>query len=113
MPMGEVNIQSRSMLYVTGTVSDSGDNELVAAPGSNIRIIVVAFVIQNESSTATTMILKEGSTARFRVLGQNQGDGLTFCFAPGREWKLAANTALNLNLDGANACGFSIAYYTE
>jgi hypothetical protein len=102
-----------SLTPVCGTKSSSGDNELIAAPGSGVRIVVTGFVIQNESANATTMILKDGSTNKIRVLGQNQGDGLTHIFTPGREWRLTADQALNLNLSGANQCGYTVFYFTE
>jgi hypothetical protein len=95
------------------TKAASGDNALIAAPGASTRIVVSAFTIQNESATATTMVLKSGSTAKFRWLGHNQGDGLVMAFPPGREWRLGTNEALNLNLDGANSCGYSVVYWTE
>jgi hypothetical protein len=108
-----VGITEKSLAYATGTAALSGDNTLVAAPGANIRLVVTAFTIQNESATATTMILKSASTNRWRVLGQAQGDGLAMTFPVGQGWKLAANEALLLNLSGANSCGYSVQYYTE
>lgn len=102
-----------SISVVTGTKSSSGDNELVAAPGASTRIVVCWVVIQNESSTATTLILRDGTTSKIRVLAQNQGDGLTMVFPADARWKLTANTALNLNLSGANSCGYTVGYYTE
>ena len=97
----------------TGTKNGSGDNELVAAPGAGKQIVISALVLQNESSTATTMILKAGATALLRCLGQNQGDGLALTLAAGRELQLGNNAALNLNLSGANACGYSVLYYVD
>jgi hypothetical protein len=108
-----VGIVEKTFSYATAAVATSGDNTLVAAPGSGNRLVVTAFVIQNESSTATTLILKSASTNRFRFLGQTQGDGMQFVFPVGQAWKLAENEALVLNLSGANSCGYSIQYYTE
>ena len=110
---GRLILGEISPSQVTGTAATSGDNELIAAPGAGVRIVVTAFVIQNESATATTMILRDGTTAKWRCLGQNQGDGLAVVLPPGRAWKLTANAALNLNLSGANSCGYSVQYYTE
>lgn len=100
-----------TIVYITGTVSTSGDNTIVAAPGGGLSIYITHLVIQNESSTATTIILKDSSN-RLRCLGQTQGAGLALTFAERRELKLATNTALILNLSGANSCGYSIGYYT-
>lgn len=110
LPTSEV---AKSLTTISGTVSTSGHNSLVSAPGSGQRIVVVAFVIQNEAATANTMILEDGTTAKWRCLGQNQGDGLALAFASGQCWRLANNAALQLNLSASTACGYSIAYYTE
>lgn len=103
---------AKELLFVTGTKSSSGDNSLIAAV-ANKRHIITSITVQNESTTGTTMILKSGSTAFWRVLAQNQGDGLAFNFQPGLTWTLGVNEALVLNLSGANSCGYSVAYYTE
>jgi hypothetical protein len=97
--------------YKTGTVSTSGDNTIVAAPGTGLSIYITHLVLQNESATATTIILKDSGN-RLRCLGQTQGSGLALTFPERRELKLVANTALILNLSGANSVGYSIGYYT-
>ncbi len=94
---------------VSGTKNASGDNTLIAAPGVGVSIVVDWFLIQNESLTATTMILKDGATAGPRFLAQYQGAILPV-FVP---WKLTANAALVLNLSGANQCGYTVAYHLE
>jgi hypothetical protein len=94
---------------ISGTKAAAGDNELVAAPGAGKYIVVDWFLIQNESAVSTTMILKNGAAAGPRILAALQGDGLSV-FKP---WKLAANTALNLNLSGANSCGYTVCYHIE
>lgn len=101
------------VLHAVGTVAAAGATQIIAAPGAGYRIVVTCFTIQNESATATTMILRAGGSDVERVLGQNQGDGLARTYAVGREWRLPANTALNFVLSGANQCGYSIHYWTE
>jgi hypothetical protein len=101
------------LLSVSGTKNGNGDNELIAAPAAGNRIVIVRYSIQNESTTATTLILKDGATAFSRVLAQNQGDGLTVHYPVGREKRLTAATALNMNLSGANSCGYSVDYFIE
>jgi hypothetical protein len=96
-----------------GATSTSGDNILAAAPAAGLQIIVTSLVLQNESSTATTLILKAGSSAVLRILCQSQGDGIALAFPPGSELRLGSNAALVLNLSGANACGYSIMYYVD
>jgi len=95
--------------------STSGDTSAISAPGAGIRIVLAAVVMQNLSSTATTIKLTNGAsgTVLVEVLGQNQGDGLMFVFPPDTRPKLSANTALTLNLSGANSCKASGLYYTE
>jgi len=100
-------------LTATGTRSAAGDNTLIAAPGAGKQIVISALILQNESATATTMIVKAGATAVLRCLNQNQGDGLALHFAPERELQLGANAALILNLSGANACGYSVIYHVD
>lgn len=106
-------VSEKTVTIVTGTAASSGDNSLIAAPGVGIKIVVCGFVIQNESSTATTLILRDGTTSKIRCYAKNQGDGLSQVFTPDARWKLTANTALNLNLSGANTCGYTVWYYTE
>jgi hypothetical protein len=103
----------RTITIVTGTAASSGDNSLIAAPGVGVKIVVCGFVVQNESATATTLILRDGTTSKIRCHAKNQGDGLSQVFTPDARWKLTANTALNLNLSGANTCGYTVWYYTE
>jgi hypothetical protein len=97
-----------------GTAAISGDNTLVLAPGAGKRIVVSAFMMQNGSAVATTAILRSASTSNgWRMLGQNQGDGLAMSFANGREWRLNENEALVLNLSGANTHNYSIHWWVE
>jgi hypothetical protein len=102
-----------ALTKLCSTTATSGDNTLAAAPGAGLQIVITSIVLQNESATATTMIVKAGATAVLRALGQNQGDGIALVFPPGQALALGANTALVLNLSGANSCGYSIAYYVD
>ena len=104
---------AQTITRITGTKAGSGDNELVATPGAGQRIVVSFWNVQNESAVATTLIMKSGATNKFRFLAQNQGDMFGADFFPGREWNLAENEALNLNLSGANSCGYNVGYWTE
>ena len=100
-------------LVVTGTKAASGDNSLIAAPGAGLCIVVEGFALQNESATATTLILKEDVGAEavslFRYYAHTQGAGVTWNYPK----KLTANKALNLNLSGANSCGYTVWYHIE
>jgi hypothetical protein len=101
------------LLKATGTAASSGDNALIAAPGSGKQIVITGLLLQNESATATTMIVKAGSTAIMRVLGQQQGDGVALIFPTNAVLNIGDNAALNLNLSGANSCGYSVFYYID
>jgi len=96
-----------------GTKAGAGDNELVATPGAGQRIVVAFWTVQNESAVATVALMKSGATNVYRYLGQNQGDMFGLDYFPGREWNLAENEALNLNLSGANSHGYNVGYWTE
>lgn len=97
----------------TGTVSSSGDNTIVAAPGEGKQIVVTEIVLQLEGDTATTAILKSGSTAKKRVYMPNAGDGVALTYHPAFAWALGENEALVLNLSGANQVGYTFSYYIE
>lgn len=106
----------KTLLPFNASLSTSGETSVISAPGANVKIVIVSAVLQNVSSTATTIKLLNGSsgTTLFEVLGQNQGDGLTVGPYPSdARPKLSANTALVANLSGSNACKVSGWYYTE
>jgi len=106
--------KSGSWSLLCGQASSSGDNTLVAAPGSGKRIRVGFAMIQNASSVLTTAILRSGTgTNGLRYLGANQGDGIQITFQQAGEWTLDTNEALILNLSGANAWNYTIAYSVE
>ncbi len=107
------NPTQRTLTWVTGTCASSGDNSIVAAPGVGVKIVVKHLIMQNETTTATTIIARDGTTSKIRVYAKNQGDGLTMQFENGSEWRLTNNTALQINLSGANTCGYTFAYWTE
>jgi hypothetical protein len=105
----------KTLLVATGAAASSGDNTLISAPGALLKIVIVGFIIQNETAVATLMRLLNdtGGTAFARCLGQNQGDGLTMNYPDDARYKLALNKPLVLNLGGANSCGYTVWYYTE
>lgn len=107
-----------TLLSATGTIATSGDNTVidisaVAGYSAGDNIVITHFILQNESSTATTAIVKDGATTIARVLGQNQGDGLALNFASGLEWRLSDDADLVVNLSGANSFGYTVFYYLE
>lgn len=99
------------MQYAVGTKSASGDNELIAAPGTGKRIVIGGLLVQNESATATTVVLTSGGNSLMRALLPAQGDGVVRDMERG--WQLDENDPLTLNLSGANSHGYSVAYWVE
>lgn len=93
-----------------GTFNTSGDNTIVAAPGSGKFIAITYLHIQNESTTGTTSLIKHGATSVARVLLQTQAQMWW------REFEcpmvLPANTALVVNLSGANSHNYTVEYVT-
>src|SRR3990167_252457 len=89
-------------LSVGINTSTSGDNEIIAAPGAG-GFFAVGFFLVNSKCGSKTLILKSGSTERFRVIldeGQpfvlentiHDPEGILTC---------ASNSAFNLNLSAA------------
>lgn len=111
LPVAQAN--RGAIIRLVGTTNTLGVNTLVAAPGAGLRIIVRYFLIQNESQTGTTIILRDGGADAFRKLLPSQGDSLELVLDAGNEWELATNVALNLVLSGANQIGYSIGYWVE
>ena len=112
-----------TLLYYSGAPASAGDNTLIAAPGVGLRICPVLLVLQNNTTTADTLLLYDGASSGNKklmtILAQNQGDGYTgplqFVCEDGRTRaiKLTANTALVLNKAQAVATNVTVWYYTE
>jgi hypothetical protein len=104
-------------VYLSGTISTSGNNTIVAAPGSGNYIRILNLELQNESAVETLAIVRSGtSTDRRRVLLSAKGtvgfrDRVEY--HPHSPLDLAANTALVINLNGANTIGYNITYVTR
>lgn len=103
----------RDRTNVTGITSTSGDNTIISAPAAGVRIVVTDLRIQSESSTAQTVVLKDGATAVSRLRLASDGAGTDRVYGIGNELRLSAATALVLNLGAAEAVGYTVRYYTE
>ena len=97
----------------TGQISSSGDNTIVAAPSAGSRIRVYELQLQLEAATATTAIVKSGSTAIRRAYMAAAADGVLWQWFSGQELVLAEASALVVNLSGANAVGYTVRYAVE
>lgn len=96
-------------MTIAGTISTSGDNTIINAV-ANVAIVLQTIVVQNESSTPTTILIKDGSNVLFRVQAEAKGDGLALDLT--NAIRLEKNSPLIVNLSGANACGYSFQYTT-
>ena len=102
------------ILCKAGTVATSGDNTLITAPGTGLRIVLVSWSWWNESSTDTTAILKSTSLGSIdRYVQTAKGSGKIVDLGDSYVVKLAENEALLLNLSGANSHGYSVRYFIE
>lgn len=101
---------------VTGTKNASGDNTLITG-ASGRRIVLVDITLQNESATATTMVLYDAASQvgspLERFLGQTQGSFVSKVYPVDYRPKCMPGQNLVLNLSGANSCGYTIHYYYE
>lgn len=102
-----------TMTNATGTAASSGDNTIIAAPAAGNRLVIHELQVQLEAATATTILIKSGSTTIRRLYAGSQGDGILLQPDPGKEIRLGAAEALVLNLSGANSVGYSVRYTTE
>lgn len=109
------NPTARTLSAAVGTAALSGSNTLIAAPGAGLRIVVVEVQLQLEAATATVGLLKDGAAGStlLRWRGVNDGDGVIHQWPPDARLRLATNTALVLDLSGANSVGYTLYYYTE
>lgn len=71
---------AEKLTVVSGTKAESGDNTLISAPGAGNMIVLKKIQIQNESSTSTTILLKNGATAMYRAILTSQGSGVLIDF---------------------------------
>jgi len=97
------------------TEADSGDNTVLAAPGAGKALEIKRFMVQNESATDTTVLVKAGTTTYYRALLQEAAcltDAFGWNSADCDVWRLPANTALIVNLSGANSHGVTVHYRT-
>ena len=99
--MGQPTIERGS-----DTFNTSGDNTILSAPGAGYTYVLFYLHVQNESSTATTVLVKHGTETVARIVLQNQGDGWL------REFEypviMPENTALIVYLDGANSHNYTL-----
>jgi hypothetical protein len=100
------------LAVASGTKSAAGNNTLIAAPATGYRIVVYTAIIQNESSTLTTVAMKD-IVERWRAILPNQGDKMVLAFELSVPWTLNEATALTLYLSAANSHNYNVQYSIE
>lgn len=110
-----VSLERKSLSHSVGTVSSSGDNTLVAAPGEGKRFVITAILLQSNSDddTAVTLTLKSASDDLKKVLCTEAGVGLSETYDPAHVLECGENEAIVLNLSAAESVIHSIDYYEE
>ena len=101
-----------SIVYANATLTATTDTQIVAAPGAGVSVYITHLVVQNITTTATTVNVKQGTTTVLSFLLQTQGASQVIAFPERRDFKLTANTALNLQATTANAITYSVGYFT-
>ena len=101
-----------SVAVASGLKSALGNNTLIAAPAAGYRIVVYTAIIQNESSTLTTVALKD-IVERWRAILPSQGDKMVLAFELAVPWLLNEATALTLWLSAANSTNYNVQYSIE
>lgn len=100
-----------TMLFVTGTASTATTTAAIAAPGAGVSIYVSFIRVELEGTTAQTITVRDGSTDRIRFYLSAQGSDKDISLAANREFKLTANTALNIVSSAASAFNYTIGYF--
>ena len=89
--------------------SSAGDNELVAAPGTGIKVRVISLVAV-AGATANTCTLRSGTTAISAGFPFAANGGMALNENKSGWFQTAANEALNVNLSGSTLVAVSITY---
>ena len=105
-------IQSE-VLYAVIAAASAGDNTLVAAAGSGIKIRVVSLVLSAPGG-ANDIRLESGAsgTAILGSVGLADNGQLVLPYHPAGWCETAANALLNLELSAATAVGGVLGYVT-
>lgn len=99
---------STTILHAAGVISTSGDNVILAAPGTTFQHVVEDFMLQNKTGVAMTALVKFGSVS-IPVDLPAYGDGLVY--VPRRAWELGANNPLVVNLSSANGVNYHFSHW--
>ena len=110
MPLFPIkNTQTLSGSIAAGTAS------IIAAPGTVQGLVPViligGFMMQNSGTVANLLQLMAGTVELWRILGQNQGDGIVYPFPAGRELRIPAGQGVSIIAGGS--ANYSLEYWVE
>lgn len=94
---------------VTGYAAQAGNNAIIAAPGAGKTLDIYFEQVQNATATATAVLIKHGSTVKVTLINANKGDGYVRDYGS-RPYRMAENTAYNIDLDLANSHAYKVDY---
>jgi hypothetical protein len=99
-----------SMVFATGTITTAATTAVIpATAGSSIYVSFIR--VELEGTTAQTITIRDGATDRIRVFLATQGSARDISLSANREFKLTANTALNLVSTAASTFNYTIGYF--
>lgn len=100
----------KTVSYTFLDTSSSGDNQLVAAAGSGVKIRVLAAVISAGGSVNVRFKSATNSISNLFTMAVNNVVSLPY--NPQGWFQTNANEALQINLNGATATGVTVVYIT-
>jgi hypothetical protein len=109
----------KTLKRVSGQVSTSGNNTIIAAPGSGFKLRVYALYCVAVTTTKLSILIQSGAGGSeiWRQVIQSPADvvaGANLAVSPPNFlFECSENTLLNFNLSGAIAVDYSIAYWEE
>lgn len=98
--------------FTCGTVSESGENIVLAAPGNCKQNVIAKLQVQAEEADAVSVIIRAGYTELWRTYFAAVGSGLLLDFAVPDRMHLGNDLPLIIYLDSAVKCNYSIQWYT-
>lgn len=104
----------RPYTRINGTRSTSGDGTaIIAAPASGKEAVIYMLMEQATEDTAVTILLKGGSTVLHRLRCAGDAQGYTGEFSELTAIRCGSGNAVYINLSGAAAMHYNIAYRIE
>ena len=101
-------IYSDESIYAT--ISASGDETVISAPGADKEIYIKEIQIQAEADGDNIILFKRGSTTFRRIKLISDGDGWNASYPSDNGVHVGENVALVINLSAALATNYYIHY---